>query len=294
MQVFQSEASDSVYSVICACDDALACVLVSIHGDGSIKLERGLHSTTLHSAFVCCAKVSSFASSASSKGISAPCIISGGFDSKVKVSDLYGKALHEFDLNQQSPSHSGNVKQLFNPPYVHSLDIHSGGSWVVVASGNGSLELLNLEYKVRSEPTDAHPSSVNFVTFASIPSPSSTNQTIVISAGNDSTLAFRTFEVPKIEKDITTAADIRGRQAELHAKIAASNGKSSKPQLKLLNSFTSQLAQLKGTPTMQLVKQMKFEQKINWVTATSRMTTSGNVFVADTSDSVTCFRVLMQ
>lgn len=233
-------------------------------------------------------------------------IVSGSFDCKVLVTKSAKsiqasadtiKSVAIVDLNERSSIvNSGNMKQMFNPPYIHMVDIskQGKGDWCVVAAGDGSLEFIHLGQKFKSEPIEAHGSAIIHASFAQLST--SPDLEVVISAGNDSSIslcAFTESSVPNLETDRSKYADVRERQVELLKRLQNAKGKVNKTQLKLLTSLQSQLSSLKPClPSISPLLKFQHLHKINYIMTTKRTTSLGNLFVADTSNSITSYQLV--
>jgi hypothetical protein len=292
IRIYSITDKPSVSSLILTvCDDAVIGLDVKQDSSGVISiLDKRFIVTKMHSAFVSCATLVNDVI-ADDKPME---VVSGGFDCKIVCSstDSNCKPNLSFDLNsQETVMESGNVKQMFNPPYVHSLTMSSNRNWLIASTGNGSIEMIHLKHRMRADPFEAHSSSANFVCFSnfSLSQPGSSPSSILISAGNDLTLAFRSFDVPQ-ESEVGKYAELRERQLDLQARIKAAK-KTSKPQAKLMTSFTAQLSQINGVPTSESLLKVQLANCANWIATSSTVTPAGNVFIADTSDSITCFTI---
>lgn len=266
----------SANALVCGCDEAIV-ELEVLAQEGSVSLVKKAQKDAHSGAFVSTAKPLQRADSIH--------YVSGGFDCKVAYTNPASEPV-AFDLSTPEVT-SGNVKQMFNPPYIYSLDILENGPWVIAATGSGYLELLNVDLKVRGGSEEAHSSAINFVSFARFTIPGLPN--LFISTGNDGFLAFRSVHPPN-EANALKYADILQRQTDLQGRIAAAK-KASKPQLKLLNTFATQLKQLQGAPKLELVHKTKLPSVVNWCCSTSKTTNSGNLFLADTTEVITCYTV---
>ncbi|KAI8360484.1 WD40-repeat-containing domain protein [Mortierella sp. GBAus27b] len=79
--------------------------------------------------------------------------ISGGMDKSIVAWDFYkGRATQL--INTDNPPPDGvQSKQLFNPPFVHSIAVHSSGTRVAVGLGDGSVQFLHTSSDPPSAPT---------------------------------------------------------------------------------------------------------------------------------------------
>lgn len=269
-------------TILCSCDDAVVVIEMNLSGTVTLTLRQKMEKT--HSAFCTTARILS----------SSPSLeyVSGGFDSKVCFVKMEGQKteiLKSLNLNAQDMQPSGNVKQMFNPPYVHAIDMAKSSSWIVASTGSGNLEFIHSKHFVRTDPVETHSSSANTVTFAAVPDVGE----VLVSSGSEGILSIRSFTSP-VETDVVKYADIRSRQRELEFKIAASKKPASKPQVKLFSNFEKQLSQLNGIPTSQSLLKVKLADVPNWITFAPTVTASGNIFVADTTNNVTCLTLSRQ
>ncbi|KAF9582075.1 WD repeat-containing protein 53, partial [Lunasporangiospora selenospora] len=81
-------------------------------------------------------------------------VISGGMDKRVITWDLYkGRALKMIETD--IPTLPGvQAKQLFNPPFVHSIAIHPSGTHAAVGLGDGTVQFLHTAADI---PTSEEP-----------------------------------------------------------------------------------------------------------------------------------------
>ncbi|KAI1302825.1 WD repeat-containing protein 53 [Mortierella claussenii] len=70
--------------------------------------------------------------------------LSGGMDKRVVAWDFYkGRATQLFDTDTPQDPNGVQSKQLFNPPFVHSIAIHPSGTHLAIGLGDGSIEFLH-------------------------------------------------------------------------------------------------------------------------------------------------------
>ena len=263
-------------TLLCGCDDGIV-EIEMVKGDGSVSMSKKSQMDAHAGAFVSVAKPLP-----SDDGLS---YVSGGFDCKVVRTNRVTEAV-SFDLSTQEVT-SGNVKQMFNPPYVYTLDVLGSGPWVIAGTGSGNLESLNVELKVRADPIEAHSSAINFLSFARFELSGASN--LLVSTGSDGFIAFRTVEAPN-NANALKYSEILQRQTELQSRIAGAK-KASKPQLKLLSTFSAQLKQLDGVPKLNLIHKVKHPNVVNWFCTSSKPSECGNMYVADTTNTITCYKV---
>jgi WD40 repeat protein len=259
--------------LLVACDEGV----VELHISDVAASKEGPFSTyKKHTAYTTCAK---YRQAPQSEDLM---IVSGGFDSKVLVYDQKKQIPTSFDFNDTSVLvESGNVKQMFNPPYVHSLVLLKDGSWAAAAAGNGSIELLQLDSQFRMQPLEAHGSAVVFVDIVAS-SPSS-----LVTAGNDGAIAFWDLNLPD-ESTATKFIELTTRRRGVAAKMKIAKAALA-PQKKLLASLDSQIAALKDAPRATLLLKIDHSHKVNWI----KSLRNGTMFVADTQDSITCYTVVL-
>ncbi|KAF8931917.1 WD repeat-containing protein 53 [Dissophora ornata] len=69
--------------------------------------------------------------------------LSGGMDKLVVAWDFYkGRAMQLIDTDNPQPD-GAQSKQLFNPPFVHSIAMHPSGTRVAIGLGDGSIQFLH-------------------------------------------------------------------------------------------------------------------------------------------------------
>ncbi|KAI8356180.1 WD40-repeat-containing domain protein [Blakeslea trispora] len=96
---------------------------------------------------------------------------SGGMDSKVYAWDFSrGLPTDIYDMSNKEPS----AKQMFNPPFVHSMAVSSSGDWIAAGLGDTSIQLLSPPNKKQKKfelqekrLEDGHNTLVNCLSFAS-------------------------------------------------------------------------------------------------------------------------------
>ncbi|KAG0303756.1 WD repeat-containing protein 53 [Dissophora globulifera] len=70
--------------------------------------------------------------------------LSGGMDKLVVAWDFYkGRAMQLIDTDNPQQEGAVQSKQLFNPPFVHSITAHPSGTRVAVGLGDGSIQFLH-------------------------------------------------------------------------------------------------------------------------------------------------------
>lgn len=283
MEMISSSSASASATILCSCDDGVVQVEIQkieeLSG-GGLKLAKKSHWDEHPGALVSCAKPMML-------GADNLHVVSGGYDCKVTCSRGESERV-VFDLSTPEIK-SGNVKQMFNPPYVHALQVIPTTQWVVAATGSGNLELLNVTHKLRvPQSFEAHSSAVNFASFVNFKS-SIDGKLILVSAGSDGNLSFFTVTMPK-EEHFKQYADLTQRQTELQVRMSNTK-KPSKVQHTLLNSLTSQLSQIQGAPSFSLISSVKLPNIINWCCTSSSLTKTGNLFIADTSNSISCYTI---
>lgn len=263
-------------TLVCGCDDGIVEVELQ-HVEGSYSLVKKSRLDAHAGTFVSTVKPLA-------RG-DALHYVSGGYDCKVAYTMPSAEPV-VFDLSTPATT-SGNVKQMFNPPYIYSLDVLESGPWVIASTGSGALEVLNIDQKVRAESEEAHSSAVNFVSFTRFSLPGLPN--LLLSTGNDGFLAIRSVQPPN---DANTAqyAETLQRLTELQGRITAAK-KATKIQAKLLTSLETQLKKLQGAPKLNLVFKAKLPNVVNWCCSSSKLSNCGNLFVADTTDAITCYTI---
>ncbi|KAI7827949.1 WD40-repeat-containing domain protein [Gamsiella multidivaricata] len=81
--------------------------------------------------------------------------ISGGMDKLVVAWDFYkGRAIQVIDTDNPQPE-GVQSKQLFNPPFVHSIAVHPSGTRVAVGLGDGTVQFLHTSADPPNAPTAA-------------------------------------------------------------------------------------------------------------------------------------------
>ncbi|KAF9434887.1 WD repeat-containing protein 53 [Entomortierella beljakovae] len=69
--------------------------------------------------------------------------LSGGMDKLVVAWDFYkGRAIQHIETDT-AQSDNANAKQLFNPPFVHSIAIHPVGTRAAIGLGDGSVQFIH-------------------------------------------------------------------------------------------------------------------------------------------------------
>jgi hypothetical protein len=275
-----NESKEGHFVILCACDNGIVVVHIDIADPTNLMKHRKLE--TIHSAFV------TTAAWTHPRKASSNSFLSGGFDCKlnlVSFTEDGAETVKTVDLNTQEAQTTGNVKQMFNPPYVHSVALVSNG-WAMASTGSGNLEFLHLERFIRADPLEIHASSANVVCFSRVEGIGE----VILSTGSDGILSVRSFLSP-VDSDVEKYANIRTRQRELETRVATSKKPMTKPQQKLWTNFKTQLSQLNGVPSAPLLLKTKLANNANWMVASQSITPSGNVFIADTSNDIICLTV---
>lgn len=270
---------DGTRQVLLSCDEGL--LVVSLTENLLPNISSDLSPLKHHSAFVTCA------ASRAGKGD----IVSAGFDCKIVHLDGTSKhkMVHAYNLVDAAPqANTGDVKQLFNPPYIHCLALSPTSPWLVAATGKGSLELIHLDLKYRAAPIAPYSSAANFVLFQKLDTPS--DHPHLVSSSISGVIMVHSFQAPP-EESQKKFVEVSTRQQELLQRIKAAN-KISKPQQKLLQSFESQLKGIESAPKLTKLLEWNHPAKINWLCAASKATPSGNLFVADITNDITCYTLL--
>ncbi|KAI8974682.1 WD40-repeat-containing domain protein [Pilobolus umbonatus] len=94
---------------------------------------------------------------------------SGGMDSKVNKWDITrGSIADTYDMNSKEPS----AAQMFNPPFVYSMDTSPGGDWIAAGLGDSTIQLLcppgkkaSKDHKEEIRLENGHNGMVNCVSF---------------------------------------------------------------------------------------------------------------------------------
>ncbi|RCI05367.1 WD repeat-containing protein 53 [Rhizopus stolonifer] len=92
---------------------------------------------------------------------------SGGMDSKVYNWDFSrGLPTHIYDMSQKEAS----AKQMFNPPFVHTMAISPDGTWIAAGLGDTSIQLISPPSKkqktqIEKRLEDGHNTMVNCLSF---------------------------------------------------------------------------------------------------------------------------------
>ncbi|CEJ01300.1 hypothetical protein RMCBS344292_15332 [Rhizopus microsporus] len=99
---------------------------------------------------------------------------SGGMDSKVYEWDFSrGVPTNIYDMNPEEPT----AAQMFNPPFVYSLDITNDGKWVAASLGDTTIQMISPpSKKVKSTSkirlVNGHNTMVNCMSFIEMPNQS--------------------------------------------------------------------------------------------------------------------------
>ncbi|KAF9937071.1 WD repeat-containing protein 53 [Mortierella alpina] len=78
--------------------------------------------------------------------------LSGGMDKQIVAWDFYkGRPTQLIDTDTPAPA-GVQSKQLFNPPFVHSIAIHPSGTRAAIGLGDGTIQFLNTAADTPSAP----------------------------------------------------------------------------------------------------------------------------------------------
>jgi len=230
-----------------ACDDSGEVQVVDLHSNTLFKTLR---------------KHSNICSSICFRSERRPCeVISGGLDSLLIHWDFSsGRPLHSHNLAIASSS-----PQVFNPPFVHSVDMSANGN--VVAGGLGDNNILIYDLVNRSPAAlleDGHSNSVSQARFAAF-----APFTHLVSGGNDKFIL-----IWNIRQALGEIQNKTKKKKCANRQKVKSNIEASKPKQYFLE------------------QRINHGSKVNWLCTAAEGSSLGNLFVADQTSIITAYHII--